>query len=159
MPPERLVAMILTILEFRPSSPVFISLLLLYMGTRMANKRWRSLMCTMPSIPGQRAVRRRDLEISRRLAARGHVVLLRMKWWRERRRIEREGFAFMAYASPGPFMSMKEIDWRGWPTLRRLLLTLKGGVVDCQNFPYLSCFSARLLNSWRRRNRALYHLA
>lgn len=102
---------------------------------------------------------KRIYEISRRLAARGHVVhCYGMKWWQGEDEIEREGVRFHGICEPRPLYvnGKRSIGEAAYFAARLLSHPSKEAAVDCQNFPYLSCFSARLLSSWRKKNQKLF---
>ena len=95
---------------------------------------------------------KRIYEISRRLAARGHVVqCYGMKWWPGDDTIQRDGVQLHGICSPVPLYSNGRRSIGEAVRFASRVLSLRADVdmVDCQNFPYLSCFSARLLSGRR----------
>jgi len=96
---------------------------------------------------------KRIYELSRRLASRGHEVhCYGMKWWPGERDIESEGVHLHGICPP---MSLykngkRSIAEAAFFAGHLLALRSRMDVMDCQNFPYLSCFSARLMSSLQR---------
>ncbi len=92
---------------------------------------------------------KRIYELSRRLARRGHEVhCYGMKWWPGDRDILYEGVRLHGVCRPVPLHSGQRRSMREAAYFAgRLLSSLKDDcdLVDCQEFPYLPCFSARLL--------------
>lgn len=98
---------------------------------------------------------RRIYEISRRLAADGHEVhCYGMKWWPGEETIEMEGVQLHGICQPMPLYQngKRSIAEAAYFAGHLLHLRSRAEVMDCQNFPYLSCFSARLLTSLKRQN-------
>lgn len=97
---------------------------------------------------------KRIYEIARRLARRGHEVhCYGMKWWPGDQDALSEGVHLHGVCRPvrlhsGQRRSMREAAYFAG----RLLSSLKDDcdLVDCQEFPYLPCFSARLLCELQR---------
>jgi glycosyltransferase involved in cell wall biosynthesis len=93
---------------------------------------------------------KRIYELSQRMARRGHTVhCYGMKWWPGEREIQRDGVHLHGICEPMPLYSggrrsMKEAAYFAGKVLS---IRTDCEIVDCQNFPYLSCFSARLLAS------------
>jgi len=91
---------------------------------------------------------KRIYELSRRLAARGHEVhCYGMKWWPGEGMILKDGVHLHGICRPMPLYaggrrSMKQAAYFAFKVLS---IQADSDVVDCQNFPYLSCFSAKLL--------------
>jgi glycosyltransferase involved in cell wall biosynthesis len=94
-------------------------------------------------------VQKRIWELSRRLVTRGHeVTLFGMKHWEGEDEIYSEGVRLWGVCPPrGLFVngrrSISEALYFGWrvlPALRREQFD----VIDCQNFPYFPCFSAKM---------------
>ena len=93
---------------------------------------------------------RRIYELSRRLAVRGHEVhCYGMKWWPGEVEIQREGVNLHGICPPMPLYSngKRSISEAAFFAGKLLSLRTDCDVIDCQNFPYLSCFSAKLLSS------------
>jgi glycosyltransferase involved in cell wall biosynthesis len=106
-----------------------------------------------PYVPG--GVQKRIWELSRRLAARGHeVTLFGMKHWEGRDIVHKEGVRLWGMCPPRDLFindrrSIGEALYVGW----RALLVLpreRFDVIDCQNFPYFPCFSAKVACMLRR---------
>ena len=97
-------------------------------------------------------------EISRRLAKKGHRVhLFGMKYWDGEDTIIKDGVYLHGVCKPqklyvGDRRSIKEAIYFACKVLRPLLKE-DFDIIDCQNFPYFPCFSAKLHSS--RRNSAL----
>ena len=92
---------------------------------------------------------KRIYEISRRLAARGHEVhCYGMKWWQGQDDIEAEGVHLHGICPPRPLYSngKRSISQAAYFAGRLLSIRTNVDVLDCQNFPYLSCFSAKLIS-------------
>ncbi|HOU70246.1 MAG TPA: glycosyltransferase family 4 protein [Methanothrix sp.] len=92
---------------------------------------------------------KRIYEISRRLAARGHEVhCYGMKWWQGQDDIEAEGVHLHGICPPRPLYSngKRSISQAAYFAGRLLSIRTNADVLDCQNFPYLSCFSAKLIS-------------
>jgi glycosyltransferase involved in cell wall biosynthesis len=91
---------------------------------------------------------KRVYELSRRLAARGHEVhSYGIKWWEGAADLFKDDIRYHGISPPMDLYvdgkrSIKEAFSFAW----RVLAALPGGydVVDCQQFPYLPCFSARM---------------
>lgn len=91
---------------------------------------------------------KRVYEISRRLVQRGHEVhCFGIKWWKGDSVIQRDGVFIHGICESrnlysGDRRSMREALVFAWG----VLLSLKGDydLIDCQEFPYIPCFSARL---------------
>jgi glycosyltransferase involved in cell wall biosynthesis len=92
---------------------------------------------------------KRVYELSRRLADRGHEVhCFGIKWWKGDSVIQRDGVFLHGICNPrslysGDRRSMQEALIFAW----KVLVSLKGDydLIDCQEFPYLPCFSAKLV--------------
>lgn len=103
-----------------------------------------------PYVPG--GVQKRIWEISRRLAARGHeVTIFGMKHWDGDDIIHREGVRFWGMCPPKELFvqghrSISEALYVGWRSLPALSKE-RFDIIDCQNFPYFPCFSARMASS------------
>jgi len=93
---------------------------------------------------------KRIYELSRRLAARGHEVhCYGMKWWQGEVDILKDGVHLHGICPPMPLYSngKRSISEAAFFAGKLLFPRIDCEVIDCQNFPYLSCFSARLLSS------------
>ncbi|MDD1748939.1 MAG: glycosyltransferase family 4 protein [Methanothrix sp.] len=93
---------------------------------------------------------KRIYELSRRLAARGHEVhCYGMKWWTGDDEILSEGVHLHGICPPMPLYrnGKRSISEAAYFAGKLLTLRTDCDVIDCQNFPYLSCFSAKLLCS------------
>lgn len=93
-------------------------------------------------------------ELSKRLAARGHDVhCFGIKWWEGESVIQKDGVHLHGICNPrslysGERRSMQEaLFFAG-----SVLISLKGDydLIDCQEFPYFSCFSAKFFTISRR---------
>ena len=89
------------------------------------------------------------------MAARGHeVTLFGMKHWEGQNIVHREGVRLWGMCPPKDLFindrrSISEALYVGW----RALLVLpreRFDVIDCQNFPYFPCFSAKVASMLRR---------
>ncbi len=97
---------------------------------------------------------KRIYEISRRLAERGHEIhCYSMKWWEGSKDILDGGVYQHGICEPvklysGERRSIKEAAYFA----SKVLISIGDNfdIVDCQNFPYLPCFSAKLLCSLNR---------
>ena len=92
---------------------------------------------------------KRIYEISRRLAGRGHEVhCYGMKWWPGRDEIEAEGVHLHGICPPMPLYrkGKRSISQAAYFAGRLLAIRTDADVLDCQNFPYLSCFSSKLIS-------------
>jgi len=92
---------------------------------------------------------KRIYEISRRLAARGHEVhCYGMKWWQGEDDIQMDGVNLHGICPPMPLYRGGKRSIRQAAFFAGKLLSLRTDcdVLDCQNFPYLSCFSVKLLS-------------
>ncbi|HOK57803.1 MAG TPA: glycosyltransferase family 4 protein [Methanothrix sp.] len=93
-------------------------------------------------------VERRVYELSQRLARRGHEVhCYGSRWWRGEREIRLGGVWHHGVCPPHPlYIKDKRSVKQALLFSLGLLRYLEGGydVIDCQEFPYLSCFSARV---------------
>jgi glycosyltransferase involved in cell wall biosynthesis len=93
-------------------------------------------------------------ELSRTLAERGHEVhCYGMKWWPGEADLLKDGVYLHGVCRPMPLHSGKRRSVKEAVYFAgRLLLSLKQDcdLVDCQEFPYFPCFSARLLCSLKR---------
>lgn len=93
-------------------------------------------------------------ELSRRLAGRGHEVhCFGIKWWKGDSVMERDGVFLHGICDPrslysGDRRSIEEALAFAW----KVLVSLKGDydLIDCQEFPYIPCFSARLVSIYSR---------
>jgi glycosyltransferase involved in cell wall biosynthesis len=91
---------------------------------------------------------KRIYELSRRLAARGHEVhCYGMKWWPGESKILQDKVHLHAVCQPMPLYEngKRSIRQAAFFAGKLLSVRMDGDVIDCQNFPYLSCFSAKLL--------------
>ncbi len=98
---------------------------------------------------------KRVWELSRRLAAKGHdVTIFGMKQWEGQDIVHRDGVRLWGMCPPREIFvngrrSISEALYVGWkvvPTLPRE----RYDIVDCQNFPYFPCFSAKMASVIRR---------
>jgi len=96
---------------------------------------------------------RRIYELSRRLASRGHEVhCYGIKWWDGDSVLHQDGVCLHGICRP---MGLYSGDRRS--VREALLFALKSltsikesyDIIDCQEFPYFPCFSARLVSSMR----------
>jgi glycosyltransferase involved in cell wall biosynthesis len=107
-----------------------------------------------PCIKG--GAEKRIYELSRRLASRGHEVhCYGMKWWKGERTVERDGVHLHGICPPinlysGDHRSMAEAIYFASKVLSSREKDWE--VVDCQNFPYFPCISAKLLCQLRKSN-------
>ena len=93
---------------------------------------------------------KRIYELSRRLAARGHEVhCYGMLWWTGEEEILKDNVHLHGICPPMPLYSngKRSISQAAYFAGKLLSLRTDCDVIDCQNFPYLSCFSAKLLSS------------
>lgn len=93
---------------------------------------------------------KRIYELSRRMAARGHEVhCYGMKWWPGGDDILSEGVHLHGICPPMPLYidGKRSISEAAFFAGKLLSLRSDCDVIDCQNFPYLPCFSAKLLSS------------
>ncbi len=91
---------------------------------------------------------KRIYELSRRLTVRGHEVhCYGMKWWPGERDILNDGVHLHGICRPMPLYAggRRSMKQAAYFAARALAINADCDVIDCQNFPYLSCFSARLL--------------
>jgi len=92
---------------------------------------------------------KRIYEISRRLAGRGHEVhCYGMKWWPEDETILKDGIQLHGICLPMSLYAEGRRSMKQAAYFAAKVLSISTGcdVIDCQNFPYLSCFSAKLLS-------------
>ncbi|MDG6256472.1 MAG: glycosyltransferase family 4 protein [Methanomicrobiaceae archaeon] len=100
-------------------------------------------------------VEKRIGELAIRLAARGHEVhLYGMRCWEGPAVIERDGVILHGVCAPralyaGGRRSIAQAVWFGAKVLGPLLES-DADVIDCQNFPYFSCFAAKIASSAHR---------
>lgn len=100
-------------------------------------------------------VEKRIYELSRRLARKGHEIhIFGLKEWEGDASFIRDGVYYHGLGHSRPFYthgrrSIGEAWYFGWLVLVPLL---KGhfDIIDCQNFPYFSCFSAAFAAKIRR---------
>lgn len=103
-------------------------------------------------------VEKRIWELSRRLAARGHEVhVFGMKFWDGPSVIQREGVYFHGVCRKMPFHTSNDggraIFPALWFSLSLIFPLMRSGrfdAIDCQNFPYFPCFSAKFVSMIRR---------
>jgi len=96
---------------------------------------------------------KRIYELSRRLAKRGHEVhCYGMNWWMGDDEILKDNVHLHGICPPMPLYSngKRSIYEAAFFAGKLLSLRTDCDVMDCQNFPYLSCFSAKLLSSLKR---------
>ena len=92
---------------------------------------------------------KRIYEFSRRLASRGHEVhCYGMNWWKGENVIVKDGVYLHGICKPtnfysGDHRSIIEATYFASKVLSSREMDYE--VVDCQNFPYFPCFSAKLL--------------
>lgn len=100
-----------------------------------------------PYVPG--GVQKRIWELSRRLVAKGHeVTIFGMKHWEGDDVIIREGVRIRGMCPPKDLFvngrrSISEALYVGWKSLPALSRE-QFDIIDCQNFPYFPCFSAKI---------------
>ncbi len=95
---------------------------------------------------------KRIYELSRRLAKRGHEVhCYGMNWWMGDDEILKDNVHLHGICPPMPLYSngKRSISQAAFFAGKLLSLRTDCDVMDCQNFPYLSCFSAKLLSGLR----------
>jgi glycosyltransferase involved in cell wall biosynthesis len=106
-----------------------------------------------PYVPG--GVQKRIWELSRRLASRGHeVTVFGMKGWEGQDIVHREGVRLWGMCPPRDLFvnghrSISQALYVGCQALR-VLPKERFDVIDCQNFPYFPCFSAKFASMLRR---------
>lgn len=99
---------------------------------------------------------RRNWEIAKRLAACGHEVwLVSVQMWEGGPEIVREGVHYVGVCpwKPGLFKKGKRAFFEPLYFARHLFSCLRRrefDIIDCSNFPYLSCLSAWLATRFRR---------
>ena len=92
---------------------------------------------------------KRIYELSRRLASRGHEVhCYGMNWWKGEKVVIKDGVYLHGICKPtnfysGDHRSIIEATYFASKVLSSREMDCE--VVDCQNFPYFPCFSAKLL--------------
>jgi glycosyltransferase involved in cell wall biosynthesis len=98
---------------------------------------------------------RRVWEISKRLAKKGHEVhIFGMKYWDGKAAFMKEGVYLHGVCEPKELYvngrrSIKEAIYFA----RKLIIPLMKEdceIIDCQEFSYLPCFSAKICSSWKR---------
>ena len=105
-----------------------------------------------PYVPG--GVQKRIWELSRRLVAKGHeVTIFGMKHWEGEDVVSREGVRLWGICPPkdlfvGSRRSIGEALYVGWKSLPALSRE-KFDIIDCQNFPYFPCFSAKIASVFK----------
>ncbi|OGO04428.1 MAG: hypothetical protein A2Y91_00820, partial [Chloroflexi bacterium RBG_13_54_8] len=93
-------------------------------------------------------------EVAKRLALKGHeVTVLGMKYWEGEDIIYDEGVRLWGVCPPqrlhvNGHRSARAALYFSWKVLSPLLKE-KFDVIDCQNFPYFPCFSAKLASLFR----------
>jgi len=96
-------------------------------------------------------VEKRIYEISKRLVQKGHEVhWYGLKWWHGPKDVEYDGVYLHGVGEWGELYtdgrrSIREGLYFGWKILRELKDDFD--VIDCQEFPYFPCFSAKLRSS------------
>jgi L-malate glycosyltransferase len=94
-------------------------------------------------------VEKRIFELSHRLAARGHEIhIYGLKVWDDNSSFTRGGVSYHGIGKSRPFYthgrrSIGEAVYFGWNMLSPLLRE-RFDIIDCQNFPYFSCFSSTI---------------
>lgn len=102
-------------------------------------------------------IEKRIWQVAKRLAERGHeVTAFGIKHWKEEDIIMREGVRLWGVCPPQKLFvngrrSIKEAIYFAYKVLPPLLKE-NFDIIDCQNFPYFPCFSAKL-GSIRRKSR------
>ena len=100
-------------------------------------------------------VEKRLWELAKRLAQRGHeVTLFAMKYWEGDDIIIKEGVRLWGVCPPQKLYvhgrrSITEPIYFAWKVLPPLLKE-RFDIIDCQNFPYFPCFSAKLCSVVKR---------
>ncbi len=99
---------------------------------------------------------KRVYELGKRLSERGHEVhWFGVKWWDGEDVIERDGIILHGVCRPMPLYtktgrrSIKEALWFSLKLIRSLSKE-RFDLIDCQQFPYLPCFSAKLISSLKK---------
>ncbi|VVB72802.1 Glycosyltransferase Gtf1 [uncultured archaeon] len=90
---------------------------------------------------------KRIYELSRRLSSRGHEIhCYGMKWWPDEEEVFMDGVHLHGICRPMPLyiQGRRSLKQAAYFALRVLSIQADYDVIDCQNFPYLSCFSARI---------------
>jgi glycosyltransferase involved in cell wall biosynthesis len=91
---------------------------------------------------------KRVFELSRRLANRGHEVhCFGIKWWKENDVILKDGVYLHGICRPRDLYSGERRSMReAMAFAGKVLFSLRGDydLIDCQEFPYIPCFSARI---------------
>ena len=93
-------------------------------------------------------IEKRVYEISKRLVRRGHDVRwFGLKWWEGEKEIEKDGIILHGIGKShnlynGDRRSITEALFFGCKVLVELKQNFE--IIDCQEFPYLSCFGAKL---------------
>jgi glycosyltransferase involved in cell wall biosynthesis len=102
-------------------------------------------------------VEKRVWELAKRLAGEGHAVhLFGMQFWSGSRTLQRDGVTLHGVCRAHPLYSKRTGRRRVLPPLWfgiRLVIPLlreKFDVIDCQNFPYFPCLSAKMVAAFRR---------
>lgn len=101
-------------------------------------------------------VEKRIWELSRRLTAKGHVVhIFGPKFWEGPSSIQKEGIQLHGVCEPPKERFINGRRSITWPLkfsvfLFPSLMKEKFDIVDCQNFPYLPCFSAKVASVIKR---------
>lgn len=96
---------------------------------------------------------KRIYELSRRLAKRGHEVhCYGMKWWTGENEILKDNVHLHGICPTMPLYvgGKRSIHEAAFFAGKLLTIRTDCDVMDCQNFPYLSCFSAKLISSHKR---------
>ncbi len=100
-------------------------------------------------------VQKRIWELSRRLVAKGHEVTVNGKKHSEAEyAVQREGVRLWGICPPKDLFvhgrrSIAEAMYFGWRALPALPKE-RFDIIDCQNFPYFPCFSAKIASVFRR---------
>lgn len=98
---------------------------------------------------------KRVWEISKRLVKKGHEVhIFGMKYWNDGDVIVKDGVYLHGVCEPKELYvegrrSIKEAIYFAWKVLPHLMKE-RIDVIDCQAFPYFSCFSAKICSSLKR---------
>ena len=96
---------------------------------------------------------RRIYELSKRLAGRGHDVhCYGMKWWKGNDIVNLEGVNLHGICRPMSLYSGSRRSYRQALAFASAVpRSVRGDydLVDCQEFPYIPCFPARILSSWK----------
>jgi glycosyltransferase involved in cell wall biosynthesis len=96
---------------------------------------------------------KRIYELSQRMVRRGHTVhCYGMKWWQGENEILMDGVHLHGICQPMPLYlgGRRSIKEAAYFAGKVLSAGVECDIIDCQNFPYLSCFSAKFISSSKR---------